>query len=333
MALEIGDNTFAAECDELLKKGRKNIVEQLFNGEYFIHKPDPNHPRSINTNEGCHIDQVLGQSFGSQVGLSERVIPEEACKSALESIWKYNFAPDAFLYQDQHKPIKGARTYATTGEAGTIMCTWPKGGDDKAVPGMEKRPDKSERWSGPGGYFDETMNGFEYQVAMHMVSEGMVEKGLATARVVHDRYNPVKRNPYNEIECSDHYSRSMASYGVFLSACGFDYHGPKGHITFAPMINPKDFKAPFTVAEGWGTFTQQRNDKEQLNELEVKHGQLKLNQITLQLPENAGYSSAQLKINGKNIVAKSTLNDEKFIWILNGGIIKAGDQISSTVKY
>ncbi len=75
------------------------------------------------------------------------------------------------------------------------------------------------------------MNGFEYQVASHMIYEGLLEKGLATAKVIHDRYNALKRNPFNEIECSDHYSRSMASYGVYLASSGFEYHGPKGSLT------------------------------------------------------------------------------------------------------
>ena len=220
MAVEVGDITFAEKCDVLIQKGRENMVSRLYNGEYFIHEVDSNHPEAINSNDGCHIDQVLGQSFASQYGISERIVPEQEAKSALEAIWKYNFAPDAYLYQKNHEPIKGARIYATEGEAGTIMCTWPKSDGDKvAVPGMDTRDTNSNVWLGPGAYFDEAMNGFEYQVATHMIWEGMLEKGLATARAVHDRYHPLMRNPYNEIECSDHYSRSMASYGVFLAVC------------------------------------------------------------------------------------------------------------------
>lgn len=333
MAWEVGDHDFAKACDELLQKGQRNIIRKLFNGAYFIHKPAPNHPNAINTNDGCHIDQVLGQSFGWQVGLSERVIPEKECKSALESIWKYNFAPDAFLYQEQHKPIKGARIYATAGEAGTVMCTWPAGGGEKAVPGMEKRPDKSERWSGPGGYFDECMNGFEYQVASHMIFEGFIEKGLAVTRAIHDRYNAHKRNPYNEIECSDHYSRSMAGYGVLLAICGFDYHGPKGYLSFAPKLTPHNFKAPFTVAEGWGTFDQQREERRQINRVVLKFGALKLNEFCVQLAEDEKVSSATVQINDKDIAQQgSGIADNKYLFHLEV-VLLAGDKMEVIVNY
>ena len=279
MALEMEDNSFAAVCNNILKKGQRNIVSDLFNGEYFIHKPDTAHPNSINSNDGCLIDQVLGQSLALQAGLDERVIPEIECKSALNSIWKYNFAPDAYLYQKNHKPIKGARIYATEGEAGTLMCTWPKGGAENAVPGMANWPDESETWLGPGGYFDECMNGFEYQVASHLIFEGEVEKGLALTKSVHERYGASKRNPFNEIECGDHYSRSMAAYGVFIAVCGFKYHGPKGELTLAPKITIDNFKAPFTSAEAWGTISQNVEDKKFITDVDLKYGKLNLQSL------------------------------------------------------
>ena len=45
----------------------------------------------------------------------------------------------------------------------------------------------------------------------------------------------------------------MASYGTFVSACGFESHGSGGHIGFEPKLTPEDFKAPFTAAEGFRT--------------------------------------------------------------------------------
>ena len=331
MAVEVGDHDFANSCDALLKKGQKNIVEQLYNGEYFIHKPDTNHPNAINTNDGCHIDQVLGQSFGWQIGLSERVLPEHESQSALKSIWKYNFAPDAFLYQKQNKPIKGARIYATEGEAGTIMCTWPKGGVEKAVPGMDKRPDESETWLGPGGYFDEAMNGFEYQVAAHMVYEGLLLEGLATIRAVHDRYHPIARNPYNEIECSDHYSRSMASYGVFLAVCGFDYHGPKGHLSFNPKLTPEHFKAPFTVAEGWGSFGQERTTHGQINTIDLNYGKLALKKLSLPLEDNKGIK-VRMFLNGKRFNCNHDIANEMCHISCQGLTLHKGDVLKIDIR-
>ena len=288
MAKEMGDNVFADSCRTITDRGYQKITRLLFNGEYFIHiPPDYN---NTNTNKGSHIDQVLGQSWALQYGLP-RVLPKAETTSALNSIWKYNFAPDAGRYAIDHKVIKGHRVYSELGESGLIMTTWPFGGDSCAVPGMSERTEDFETWTGSGGYFDETMTGFEYQVASHMIYEGepgsdLVRKGLAVARAVHDRYAPEKRNPFNEIECGDHYARAMAAYGVFLAVCGFEYHGPKGIIGFDPKISPEDFKAAFVSAEGWGTFSQKRQSGKQINTIELVSGKLKLNVLNIQIKKD-----------------------------------------------
>jgi len=132
MALEMGDAPFAERCAAILAAGRKNIVEQLFNGEYFIHKPDPKHPEAINTNDGCHIDQLFGQSYAWQLAL-DRVVPEPESASALHALWRYNFTPDIGPYRKNFKAITAGRWYAMPGEGGLLMCTWPKGGAEKGA--------------------------------------------------------------------------------------------------------------------------------------------------------------------------------------------------------
>ncbi len=333
MALEMEDGLFEQECNELLTKGRKNIVDEVYNGEYFIHKPDKNHPEAINSNDGCHIDQVLGQSFAHLIGIEERVVPKMETISALESIWKYNFAPDAFDYQLRHKVIKGPRIYATQGEAATLMCTWPNGGDDKAVPGMDKRPSNPIGYSGPGIYFDEAMNGFEYQVASHMIYEGLLEKGLATAKVIHDRYNALKRNPFNEIECSDHYSRSMASYGVYLASSGFEYHGPKGSLTLAPRLQKEDFKAAFTTAEGWGSFQQKITDTKQELTLKMAYGSLKLNSLSLAPKTKTKTKRIKIKLNGKKLSCTSKAAENTYSVNFNELRLIATDELNVRIEF
>ncbi|WP_300604773.1 GH116 family glycosyl-hydrolase [Niabella sp.] len=269
MAEEMQDTAFAATCRDYVQKGSRNMHDHLFNGEYFIHRPDPVKGRkNVGSYNTCHIDQVFGQSWAFQVGLG-RIIDQKQSLSALRALWKYNFVKDMGRYAETHK---GGRPYALYGESGMVMNTNPKN---------EPKP-YGENATWQMGYFHECMSGFEHQVASHMMAEGMTDEAMTLTRAIHDRYHASKRNPFNEIECSDHYGRAMASYGTFITACGFEYHGPKGHIRFAPKWHQEHFKAAFTAAEGWGSYTQKSMQGKQEAVLEVKYGKLLLNSIGLQ---------------------------------------------------
>ena len=319
MASDIGDKAFAKECDKIAKKGYENMTEQLFNGEYFINILDPENPGPPNSNIGCHIDQVLGQSWAMQAGLP-RVLPEEETKSALKSIYKYNFQEDVGYYLATSE-IKNVRFYALPGEAGTMMCTFPNGGADKA-PGKIKN-----EWEKLGvGYFSECMTGFTYQAAGHMIAEGLVDEGMEMIKAVHDRYDPAKRNPYNEVEYGNHYTRAMSSYGAFVSASGFKYHGPKGILSFNPKINPESFKSAFITAEGWGSFSQERKPGSQVNILELAYGKLQLNQFNIQLKEGDEVLSVSLNSKSYKQFEYNTTTRELYV-SLNEPILIKGDEI------
>ncbi len=264
MALRMDDSPFAQKCRELFQRGQKNIDAKLFNGQYYIHLADPAHADVVGSYNGCHIDQVLGQSWAWQLGLG-RILDAKQVQSALRSLWQYNLALDVGPYRQAHKP---GRWYAMPGEGGVLMCTWP------LLP--VQRVQKSFDY-----YFNECMNGFEYQLAWHMIAEGMVEEGLAITRLVHDRYHPAKRNPWNEVECGDHYARSMASYGVFLAVCGYHHDGPRGLLGFAPRLRAENFRAAFTTAEGWGSYSQRIEPDGLSVQVQLRWGRLKLQTLTL----------------------------------------------------
>jgi non-lysosomal glucosylceramidase len=325
MAREAGDAAFADACHAAFAKSQESLVAKLFVGDYFINLLDPAHANTINSGTGCEIDQVLGQGWSWQVGLG-RIFPEKETREALQSIWRYNFAPDVGAYRAVHKP---GRKYATAGEAGLLMCTFPRAdwtfdqASGKKING---------HGGGPAGYFNECMNGFEHQAAGHMIAEGMAQEGLAVIRAVHDRYHPSKRNPWNELECGDHYARSMASYGVFIAACGYEHHGPKGHLGFAPRLTPADFRAPFTTAEGWGTYSQKIDGKSLQAAIVLRYGSLRLRTLAFELPEGIVAGSAHVTSNGAAISAVPSQSGRRVEITLNPEIqIAAGGKLDITI--
>jgi len=182
------------------------------------------------------------------------------------------------------------------------------------------------------GYFNECMSGFEHQVASHMMAEGMTDEALIITRSIHDRYHAAKRNPYNEIECSDHYARAMASYGTFITACGFEYHGPKGYIRFSPKWNKENFKAPFTAAEGWGTYMQALRDDKQLYTFDIKYGSLLLNTISVDRLNDQNTKTVSI-MSGNQKILNSFIEDEKGIHIkLNKAVrIKENERLEIVI--
>ncbi len=298
MAEKMGDPDFARRCRTIADRGARNIL-QTFNGEYFIQIEDPKHADAIGVGPGCYIDQVFGQTWAHWVGAG-RLFDRPKQLSALRALWKYNFVPDVGPFR---KRFPRGRWYAAAGDAGLLMCTWPKGGVDEK---------KQKHWQYM--YFNECMSGFEWQAAAHMVWEGidqpdLLEHGLAIGRAIHDRYNARLRNAYNEIECSDHYARAMAAYGMFQAVCGFRCDGPAGHLELAPRLTPERFRSAFVAAEGWGTFSQQYDQQSYQASLVVRYGRLRIASIGLDVPPSLSRQPVSVTISGRQVKASAVRSD------------------------
>ena len=321
MASEMDDHAFARRCRAIAQRGAESILE-LYDGEYFIQIEDPKHSDKIGVGPGCYIDQVFGQTWAHWVGLG-RLFDAEKQIRALRALYRYNFVPDVGPFRDH---FKLGRWYATAGDAGLLMCTWPKDGQN---------PNFIGHWQYQ--YFNECMSGFEWQAAAHMIWEGIAEpdllqNGLAISRAIHDRYNAVLRNPYNEIECSDHYSRAMASYGAYQAACGFEYHGPKGHIGFAPRLRPENFKCAFTAAGAWGSFSQQGDDTKMEAELAVKWGRLELKSVALRRLPNTPLKNVIVTVGKTSVPASIDVHDDRVVMTLaEPQALAAGETLRLTV--
>jgi uncharacterized protein (DUF608 family) len=316
MATEMSDDAFAAQCRAIHVAGAGNFVPRMWKPEYgyFIQQADPAHKKAVGGYDGCEIDQVFGQNWAFQVGLG-RITPADETKRALASIWKFNFTPDVGPYRQAHKP---GRWYAMAGEGGLLECTWPFGDATRVPVDFDF-------------YFNECMNGFEYEAAAHMIWEGMVMEGLAIGRTVHDRYHAARRNPWNEVECGEHYARSMSSYGLFIAACGYEYHGPKGYLAFDPRINPHDFRAAFTSAEGWGTFSQRITGANKTATLEIKWGKLRLK--TFALAADAAPGAVHARMNGNDLRVSSQFKSGRAVITFDSDLqITTGDRLDVSLS-
>ncbi|MCU0914091.1 MAG: non-lysosomal glucosylceramidase [Planctomycetes bacterium] len=289
MARDLGDETFANRCEEIFERGAQLTMDRLWEGEYFIQTVDlQKHPK-YQYEKGCLSDQLFGQGWAHQLTLGY-LYPPQQVQQALRSIWKYNWAPDIGPYNEAHPP---ERWFASPGEAGLFTCTWPKSSYLKE--GVR--------------YREEVWTGIEYQVAGHMIWENMVSEALAICRGVQDRYHPAKHNPFNEIECGDHYARGMASWGVYTALAGFEYHGPKGRLGFAPRLTPENFRAAFTAAEGWGSFGQTRTADVQREQIDLRWGRLRLKSLAFYVPKDWTTVETTVRRNDTAVQNSATLHD------------------------
>ncbi len=296
IAGHLGDAS-AEEYEQIYRKGRAYTEKELFNGEYFAQKLDLK-DRSVlegfedgNTligggvldtywnseageikyqiGEGCGIDQVLAQWMSDMSGLGE-ILDRDKVNSALNAIYKYNFK------KSMREHANPCRVYCLEDEAGTVICEWPKHVKKPVV---------------PVPYSEETMHGFEYQAASHLISRGFEEQGLEMVKAVRDRYDGSTRNPWNEMECGSNYARSMASYALLLTYSGLKFDLPNRTVGFIPLKGEGSF---FWSVEGaWGS-AEVTKDKVVIS---VTEGSLSVDKVICPFGEKKLSGTAAIKAN------------------------------------
>lgn len=256
MAEYLGEKEKALEYRTIFKKGSDWCNKNLFNGEYFFHKIDLKDKSIVDKfnmadsywneeqneikyqiAEGCDIDQLCGQWHATINGLG-RVFDKQKTKSALNSIYTYNHL------ESVRELANPWRAFAVNDESATLMFSYPNGVYKPFIPIT---------------YCEESMHGFEYQFAGLLFSEGMFNKGVKVVKAVRDRYDGLKRNPWNEMECGSNYARSMASFALLPIISGFKFDLPNKMIGFIPK-KKGDFRSFFCVGTAWGDFIKKKEN-------------------------------------------------------------------------
>ena len=266
---------------ELIEKGREYLETELFDGEYFFQKVQWEglaarfYPLSATASgsgyqeasarlnsegpkyqygTGCLSDVVLGFWLARMCGLDEIADPEKV-RSTLRSIHRYNLRHDLTDHANPQRPA-----FAVGTDGGLLLCSWPKGG----------------ALTLPFVYSNEVWTGIEYQVASHLMLEGLVEEGLEIVRLCRDRYDGTIRNPFNEYECGHWYARAMSSYGLIQGLTGVRYDAVEKTLYIDSRIGD-DFRSFLSAASGFGTVGL-RNGRPFV---EMKMGELKVERVVV----------------------------------------------------
>ncbi|HEV2397801.1 MAG TPA: GH116 family glycosyl hydrolase [Candidatus Sulfotelmatobacter sp.] len=282
MATALGKKEDAKFYRDLAQRCAAFMDEQLFNGEYYAQKVeylglrDQSFAKMVvavdeSSSEmqqllkregpkyqygtGCLSDGVIGIWMARAYGIEVPLKPEQV-RSALRAIFENNFKTDLAEHANAQRP-----GYAMGHEPGLLLCTWPKGG----------RPTL------PFVYSDEVWTGIEYQVASHLISEGLVKEGLTIVKAARSRYDGRVRNPWNEYECGNYYARAMSSYALLGALSGFQYSGVSKTLWFGPRLDVRPFRTFFSAASGFGTI-QLDDDTLQVQMIE---GELPIEKVTL----------------------------------------------------
>lgn len=328
MANAVKDPEAAESYRRIREKGVKNL-EQLWNGEFYIQKVPPadairpmekysdanwrsdtvqdGHIR-YQFGDGCLSDQLLGVWMATVLGLD---IGWDAAhvRQTLQSIYRYNFRNSFYDHPNTQ------RIYALNDEKGLLLCSWPKGG----------RP------ALPFVYSDEVWTGIEFQVAAHMMYEGLVEEGLAIVKSIGERYDGLRRNPWNEVECGSHYARALASWSVLLALSGYRYSAKDQLLSFAPLLNQEDFRCFFAAGSGWGAYSQRIQNAALTVRLEIFHGQVSVRYLKLANDSHGAFTVRNLTgPRGQTIAVQKVEARGKDVVLQFAGpvIVSAGDVLN-----
>ena len=249
MAGAMDDAPFAGRCRELAARGRAWVDRHLFNGDYYeqqIRPPRPGAaaPRGLvmehaerrlrlpdQLGAGCQVDQLAGQYAAHVCDLGYVLEPEQV-RRTLRSILRYNYRTEF------HSHFNHLRTFVLGDEQALIYASYPRGGEP---PWSLRR--KSEIW-----------NGSEYTAAVGMLYAGEVEGGLQVIEAIRSRYDGRKRNPFSEIECGEHYVRSLAAWSALLALTGFAYSRLTGTLVFNAAARRVDWV--WSNGTAWGRCRQ-----------------------------------------------------------------------------
>lgn len=316
------DDNFARKLKDIADKSVKLQNQELWNGRYYIQKPDTISPASDYAT-GCHSDQLIGQWWADQLGL-ESLYPDHRVLSATEAVLRYNFKSN--LKNHHQKP----REFAKPEEAGFVVTTWPKGDRPVNAP----------------VYSDEIWSVYEFTIGASLLRNFKTREALMVLKAGADRYDGQRKdgyqgawgnfgfsgNPFGDDECGQFYSRSLANWSIILAMQGFYYDGPKGIIGFSPTWMPENHISFFSTAKAWGNYKQRLSPDSNIYIIDIKYGELKLNKLYISAVDSSLKGEIIVSVNGDLIDFNHSYTGNKIQLNLDDVELLRGDRLKVLIE-
>ncbi len=328
MAAHLDDSEAARLYTDVAGRGSAWVEDNLFNGKYYCQQIDLE-DRSVlepyrqqdqggrlssgdvhdiywneeageikyQIGEGLSIDTALAQWHADLYGLGA-IFDRDRLGQTLRMIFDNNFVDDIGSVANP------CRIFGMRGESGTLICSWPAGAREPAI---------------PVPYSQETMHGFEYAFGGSLLQSGEIAKGTRVFQAVRDRYRGDRRNPWNEIECGSNYARSMAGYAGLLTLSGFSCDMGARRIGFSPAVAREGcFRAFWSCGSAWGNVQYAPGSCR----IGVLHGSLSLRSASI------GFASAAAKVLVNGQAVEFSLDDDAGSYKFAECTLEAGQGIA-----
>lgn len=189
VARQLGDQAFIDEYSAYYHDGKKTFDQSTWNGSYFKLYSD-HQPEDPHGEDGCMIDQIIGDGAARQLGISDVIDPQKTLTAA-GTILRLNYR------QDQ----------------GLRNCQWPT--------------DDFLRDVGPQDWVDQAntcWTGVELNFAAHLYYLGMHAEAEEIIRNVDARYERWGLY-FDHQEFGGHYFRPMSALAIPNAYLGLSYDG------------------------------------------------------------------------------------------------------------
>lgn len=237
MARYLGDSEHEKRYHDLFQIASVRADAAMWNGEYYEQVLQDVNQYKYQHGKGVLSDQLMGQYYAHILGLGYLMDPDHI-RTAANYIFQYNFRENFYDHPNMQ------RVYALYDDRGLLMTTWPHGGRPRF----------------PFFYSEEVWSRTEYPLAAVLAYQGEIEKALTLVKAVRDRYDGIKRNPWNEFECGNHYAGIMGSWAMILALSGFQVNLSEKELSFDPKIHRDHFRCFFSCGKGWGIYRREEKD-------------------------------------------------------------------------